>query len=339
MIRVDGSKGEGGGQVLRTATTLSVITKKPIHIFNIRKGRSHPGLKTQHLEGIKTLAVFCNAKLEGAKLGSTEIKFTPGDIFKKELNVKIPTAGSIGLLFQTLKLPLAYAEHPVTVNIDGGATFNKWAPPVLYTKNVLLPLLEKMGYKAKIDIQRHGFYPVGGAKVKITVNPCKSFKPLKLERSKTIKISGISVASKHLEKAKVAERQKESVLKMLSMDYDVKIKTESVDSACPGSGIVLWTETFGASGLGERGKPAEAVGKEAVDDLLKTLKSEAIIDEHLCDQILPFMAIAKGESIITTPKITTHTETNIWTIKQFLDVDFAVKKSGNMFKITCSGSR
>ncbi|MBU0898345.1 MAG: RNA 3'-terminal phosphate cyclase [Nanoarchaeota archaeon] len=338
MIKIDGSYGESGGQILRTSIALSVITKKPIHIFNIRKGRLHPGLKTQHLEGIKALADFCDAKLEGAKIGSTEIKFTPGNAFKKELNVKIPTAGSIGLLFQTLKIPLAYAEYPVTVNIDGGATFNKWAPQVLYTQNILLPLLEKMGYKAKIDIQRHGFYPVGGAKVKITVNPCKSFKPLKLEKSKTIKISGLSIASKHLEKAKVAERQKESVLKMLSTNYDIKIKTESVDSTCPGSGIVLWTETFGASGLGERGKPAEAVGKEAANELLKTLNSEASVDEHLCDQILPFLAIANGESIITTPKITAHTETNIWTIKQFLDVDFAVEKSGNVFKVVCSGS-
>ncbi|MFH1445627.1 MAG: RNA 3'-terminal phosphate cyclase [Nanoarchaeota archaeon] len=338
MIEIDGSYKEGGGQVLRTATAMSVITKKPIHVFNIRKNRSPPGLKTQHLEGLKAVTDFCSAKLEGAKMASTEITFEPGASFKKELNIKIPTAGSIGLLFQILKLPLAYARHPVTVSIEGGATFNKWAPHIPYIQNVLLPTVAKMGYKADISIERHGFYPKGGAKVKIIVHPCKSFKPLKFENKKTKNILGLSITTTHLKKARVAERQKESVLKILGTNYDVKIKTQYVDALCPGSGIVLWAETFGACGLGERGKPAEAVGKEAAEEFLKTLRAEATVDEHLCDQLLPFMALADGESMITTPKITAHTETNIWVIKQFLDVSFDIEKTKKNFKLTCSGS-
>ena len=338
MIEIDGSKGEGGGQILRTATALSVIAQKPVHVFNIRKNRPQPGLKTQHLEGICALSDFCGAKLEGARIGSTEIKLIPGNEFKKELNIKIPTAGSIGLLFQTLKLPLAFAGHPVTVNVEGGGTFNKWAPPVPYTQNVLLPVLRMMGYNAEIEIERHGFYPKGGARARITVQSCKKLRPLRLESFEKPKtINGLSLASEHLAKARVAERQKESVIKLLGTAYDVRIKKEYAVASSPGSGIVLWSKTFGADGLGERGMPAETVGKQAVADIVKTIRAKASVDEHLCDQLIPFMSLAEGESAITASSITAHSETNMWVIKQFLDVEFRVEKGSSNVTVFCSG--
>jgi len=343
MLEIDGSYHEGGGQILRTAAALSVVTKKPIHVFNIRKNRSEPGLKTQHLEGIKALADSCGAKLDGAKIGSTEIRFEPGDLFKKEIDIKIPTAGSIGLLFQTLKIPFLHSKHPVTVNVDGGATFNKWAPPVPYTQHVLLPILEKMGCKIDIEIDKHGFYPVGGAKVKMKFEPCKKIKPLMLEDFGSVKkISGLSVASTHLGKARVAERQAESALKLIEQaGYKTEITSHTIDTKSPGSGIILWVTTtkgaiFGSDILGERGSPAEYIGNEVAKELLKNIETESTTDEHLCDQILPFMALADGESIITTPKITAHSETNIWVIKKFLNASFSVEKQEKNFRIVCS---
>ena len=166
MLEIDGSYCEGGGAILRTALGLSVYTKTPVRIYNIRKGRSNPGLKVQHLSGLLALKELCNAAVSGDKLGSTDVTFKPGDEIKTDLEINISTAGSIGLIFQALKIAAVSADSPVKVNIKGGGTFNKWAPPVIYTQHILLPVVRKMGYRANIEILRHGFYPRGGANVK-----------------------------------------------------------------------------------------------------------------------------------------------------------------------------
>lgn len=328
---------------MRVASALSSVTGKPIHVYNIRKGRPNPGLQAQHLEGLKAVAQLCRGRLEGAELGSEEISFYPGKIQGKELNVKILTAGSIGLLFQTLKLPACMAEKEVKINVSGGATFGKWAPPLLATKNILLPVLEKIGYKAEIKIVKEGFYPAGGAKAEITVLPCKEFKPLVLEsRGKITHIGGISVASNHLQNAKVAERQAreaESFLKKKGLKP--LIKEIYAGAECPGSGIVLWASDgkaiLGGDSIGERGKKAEEVGREAAEGLWKTISSGSTVDEKISDQALIFMAFAKGPSRIVAPRLTNHTKTNIWVIKKFLNVDFETRETGKNVMIACSG--
>ena len=345
MIEIDGSYGSGGGAVLRVASALSAVTGKPVHVFNIRKGRPTPGLKTQHLEGLKAVATLCGGRLEGAEFGSEEIWLHPGKIQGRKLDISVGTAGSTGLLFQSLKLPASQAEKKTTINIKGGATFGKWAPPLLTSKNILLPTLQRMGYKAGIDIEKHGFFPAGGARVSITVSPCKEFKPLELtELGKITHLGGLSVASVHLQKARVAERQARAAEQLLkNKGFQPMIKHMYVQADCPGSGIVLWASDgkvmLGGDRIGERGRKAEDVGRDAAFSLFKVLQSRAAVDEKLSDQLLVFMALARGASSITAPRLTNHAKTNIWAIQKFLDVEFKTKEQAGKVLIECSGKK
>lgn len=337
MIEINGSYLEGGGQILRTATALSAITLKPCRIFNIRASRPNPGLQQQHLQGLKAVAKLSNAELKGAKLGSKEIIFIPKKLKGGEIEIEIPTAGSTGLIFQTLCLPSAFCEEDVYIKIKGGATYGKFAPPMDYIKLVLLRVLEKAGYKCKIEIKKHGFYPKGGAEVEIYIPARQKLTPLILkERGKLLEIKGISVASEFLKRRNVAERQKSAVKNLLEK---AKIEVLYQKTSNPGSGITLagiYENTIlGADALGERGKKAEEVGKEAAEKLLEAMRSEACLDEHASDQVLPFIAIA-GKGEITVSKITKHALTNAWVIEKFLDVKFEFQgKEGESGKIIC----
>lgn len=331
IVEIDGSYLEAGGQIIRTGAALSTITKNPVKIYNIRAGRKKPGLMTQHLEGLKALGRLCNAEIKGAFLESIKIEFYPKEISQKILEINIPTAGSIGLIFQILKLPACFSEKTIEIKIKGGATFGKFAPPVLYMKNVLLPILEKMNYKAEINILKHGFYPKGGAEVNIKVFPCKQFRPLGLTERKELKsIKGISVASDSLKNKKVAERQEESarniIKEVLGIEPEIEIKYDK--TICPGSGIVLFANyentVLGSDGLGELGKPAERVGEEAASQLIKGIKSNACLDRFMADQILPFLALTDSGKI-SVAEITNHCLTNIWVIEKFVPVKFEVK--------------
>ncbi|RJP21824.1 MAG: RNA 3'-terminal phosphate cyclase [Candidatus Abyssobacteria bacterium SURF_5] len=344
MIEVDGSYLEGGGAILRVATALSAITGKPVRVFNVRAGRSKPGLMTQHLESLKAVALLCSGRLDNAFTGSTEIEMHPGRIQPRDISVTIATAGAIGLLFQSVSAPICLADTDVRVSILGGATFARWAPPLPAIQRVLLPLLESMGYPAELEIARHGFFPKGGARVKITGHPSRYRRPLVLtEPGEASIVRGISVASTHLQKAQVADRQARAAGQTLGQaGLKAQVEREYVDAVCPGSGIVLWAETgaraiIGGDSIGERGKPSEQVGEEAANALIETVRSGAAVDEHLSDQLLLFMALAKGRSVITTPRLTGHAKTNMHVIKQFLPVEFEVKEDA-LVRIECSGS-
>lgn len=340
VLEINGSYGSGGGQVLRTSIGLSALLGKPVRVFNIRAGRCNPGLRQQHLQGIRAVADLCSGDLKGAQLGSSEIEFTPGQTNKKEINVKIPTAGSIGLLLQAVLT--ATLKDGANIKIDGGASYGRWAPPITYFEKVLLPVLGMMGYKIELDVLKHGFYPSGGARVEVKACPVKELKPLNLTEQGEVKtIYCLSISSKHLEKARVAERQARATENMMRK-YKVFSKIEYCNSDCPGSALVLYANTstgcvLGSDSLGERGKPAEAVGKEAARSLLDTIRSGAGVDEHLSDQILPFLALSKGSSEILAPRLTRHAETNIWVIGKFLDSEFSVRKEGKLVRISCTG--
>ena len=340
MIKIDGSYLEGGGQILRTASAFSIITKKPCHIFNIRKGRKKPGLMTQHLLGLRALAKLCNGKLEGDKIYSEEIKFFPGEIKEKVLNIEIPTAGSITLILQSL-IPVGI-KNGIKIIFNGGATDTFFSPTLDYFRYVFLEILKRFGLKVKLNVLKRGFYPKGGAKVKVEIYPSQIEPIFLLERGKLEEITIISGASRDLKLKKVAERQIESVIDILSFNNLLKSKVkykkivEYYDTDSSGSQINIigkFTHTImGADNLGEIGKTAEKVGKEAAINFLEELKSESTVDKYLSDQILPYMALA-GKGAIKVKEITSHCKTNIWVIEKFLDKKFKIKDNKISFGV------
>jgi len=332
MIEIDGSYLEGGGEILRTALSLSAVTKKPCHVFNIRKGREKPGLMPQHLLGIRALAQLCRGRLEGDVLGSQEVKFYPGDIDQGEtsLKVKIETAGSITLVLQALIPPALLALSPVKIIFEGGATDTFFSPTIDHFQCVFLKTLEKMGTKLEINILKRGYYPEGGAQVEVIIHPSK-LKNLNLtERGRLKQIKAFSGASESLKDKKVAERQLAGVREVLGkLKLPIEEKTEYYNSQCPGSQVCLIAEfentVIGVDNLGKLGKRAEDVGKEAALELLKEQKSQGCLDKHLADQILPYLALASGKSQIIVSEITNHCKTNIWVIEKFLNRKFKLK--------------
>lgn len=332
MIEIDGSFGSGGGQVLRTAISLSAVTQKSCHISNIRQGRPQPGLAPQHLVGVRTLTQLCGGGVEKDQLRSKEIYFYPGEIKSKNLQVRIKTAGSITLVLQSLLLASLFAPKPLKISFKGGATDTFFSPTIDYFQYVFLKILEKMGAKAKVNISQRGYYPKGGALVQVTINPSK-LKPLNLtQRGKLQKILALSGASTALKNKKVAQRQLAGIRAVIGKtDLPIKEKANYYSTRCPGSQVCLVAQfentLMGADNLGKLGKRAEDVGKEAALQLLEEEKTEAPIDRYLGDQILPYMALAPNKSSISVTKITEHCRTNMKIIEKFLEGKFRLKEN------------
>jgi len=336
MIEINGSYLEGGGQILRTAVSLSAITKKPCRIFNIRKGRPKPGLSTQHLLGLRALAELCNGSLEGDFLESQEIKFWPGNTYKDRVFINIPTAGSITLILQTLILPSLFAPIPIKITFRGGATDTFFSPTIDYFRYVFLKILKQMteigALPVEINILKRGYYPEGGAKVEVSITPSK-LKPINLIESGNFeKILVISGASEFLKEKKVAERQIAGVREVLGkLKLPIEEKVQYYQTQCPGSQICIIAEfentIIGTDNLGKIGKRAEEVGKEAAFQLLKEQKTRTCLDKHLADQILPYMALATKPSRAAVSEITNHCKTNIWVVEKFLDGRFEIKEN------------
>jgi len=343
FLLVDGNYGEGGGSVLRLSSAFSVLTQIPIKIYNIRRNRPNPGLRTQHLVGLQSLAKLCNGKLSETKIGTTELTFEPGKIENKTININISTAGSIGLILQAIQIACINTDIEIKCVISGGATFGKWAPTITYLKKVTFKILERMGLHTKINILKHGFYPRGGAKAEVVIRAQKQIKSIHLNEIGNIcEISGISIGSDFLKKQKVAERQAKSARRFIrdKLKFDCDIRIEYVNSLNPGSGICIWLKTdsgviLGADKVGEKKIRAEIIGQECADFLFNTYKNNATCDTFLSDQLIPFMAMANGSSEFLTTRLTNHTKTNIWLAKQFLKRDFSIDEKDNSVKIVC----
>ncbi|NPA70216.1 MAG: RNA 3'-terminal phosphate cyclase [Crenarchaeota archaeon] len=336
IIEIDGSILEGGGQILRTSLALSALTGRPIRIYNIRAKRSNPGLQAQHLTGVRAVAELCNAKVEGAYKGSMELIFIPGKIRSGKFRFDIGTAGSISLVIQAILPVLVFAPDRVEVEITGG-TDVRWSPPIDYVRYVMLPILSKLGVKAEVIVYRRGHYPRGGGHVKLIVEPVDHLNSIvDVERGEVKEIRGRSHCVK-LPKH-VSERQARAAEEYLrSRGYKVPINIELEyyppdrdPHLGPGSGIVLWAitdrdEILGGDALGEKGKPAEEVGREAAEKLVEDLSTNMAFDRHMGDMLIPYIALAEGYSKIGVAKLTLHTITNVHIVEKILNVKFKVQ--------------
>ncbi len=350
MKVIDGSYGEGGGQILRTALALSAVTLEPVKIINIRAKRRNPGLARQHMTAVKALAELTDAEVEGLALGSRELVFKPRRIKAGRYRFDIGTAGSITLVLQALTPALVYAPGPVELEIRGGTDVS-WSPTVDYFANVFLRFLERMGYRVELELLRRGHYPRGGGIVRVRVPaPPRRLAPLEvLERGEILRIRGRSHCvrlPRH-----VAERQAAAAERLLRSklgDLDIRVEVEHYDPGRdphlgPGSGVALWAETrhslLGADSLGARGKPAEVVGREAAEKLLEDLSRGTALDRHMSDMIIPFLAMADGVSTVTGARYSLHAYTNVWVVKQMLGVEIEVEGSlDEPFRLRVSGS-
>jgi RNA 3'-terminal phosphate cyclase (ATP) len=325
FIEVDGSYGEGGGQILRSAVAISAILSKGVVIKNIRKGRPKPGLSIQHIKSIELAGKLCDASIDGLALGSTEVCFIPKAIVGGLHKLDIGTAGSITLVLQSV-LPIAcFADSPVIFEITGG-TDVKWSPPYDYFKHVTLPALRLFGVNMTTKLIRRGFFPRGDGKAIITLDP-SDIHGADLSLPVQGEIMGVSASSRL--PPHVAERQAKAAreyLKTKGMEVgDIEIDIREEPST--GSSITLYRGLLGASSLGERGIPAEKVGYDAAKNLYEEISSFAAVDEHLADQLIIFMGLAKGSSRVLASSISSHTSTNISVVEQMLGKKFEIIKN------------
>ena len=342
-VEIDGSLGEGGGQIVRTSCALSALTGVSCRISNIRRGRQRPGLRAQHCTALKGLATLCDAKTSPLKVGATEITFTPGTLRDVEVDLDTGTAGSIGLVLQSLLLAGIGLPGPWSALLRGG-TDVPTAPSCDFVKNVKLVLLERMGYRVGLRILRRGYFPKGGGFVRVQLDPPQAglLETLHLpEATETIGAYGVSHASSGLCERKVAEKQRKQAVRGLTdfLHIPSRIGVEYGPSRSTGSGLVVWARTndsvVGASALGTQKKPAEEVANEAVEMLLRTYHTRAAIDPWLGDQILPYMALSRGRSVISVPRLTPHMKTNMWVLQRFLNVRFFCEQEGQRIRIEC----
>lgn len=319
MLDIDGSYGEGGGQVLRTALALSSATMTPVKLRNVRGERDPPGLKPQHLAAVELLGDVADAEVEGASLGSEDVVFEPRGVDSGSYSVDVGTAGSTTLVAGAAVLAAAATEAELQLEVTGG-TDVRWSPPIDYFEHVTLPLLEKAGVEADVEVLRRGHYPEGGGRIRVQVSDV-DLQPLDItHRGELRGIQGrchVSNLPGH-----ITERMAEAARGTLAEeDVDVEIEELDEDADSTGTSIVLWAiyeETvLGASALGECGVPAEEVGETAACRLLEEMDADGTVDGYAADQLAPYLAVSGGE--YHAPEVTSHLETCVWLCRRFLD--------------------
>jgi RNA 3'-terminal phosphate cyclase (ATP) len=336
-VVIDGSTGEGGGQILRTSLTLSCITGKSLHIENIRAARRNPGLAKQHLSCVQAACQICNGQAQGATKGSPVLDFTPGSIRNGDFHFDIGSAGSASLVIQTILPALFLADKPSTVTVKGG-THNPMAPPFDFLDETFLPAISTAGFDGICTLTRHGFFPAGGGKISFNIQPWHKSKGMIIDLcSPNIEphIYGRIYTAKLPEH--VAKRQRklllQSDLKILSVEH-IDVKDSDGPGNCAMIRICNGKRTTVFTAFGMRGKPSEEVISEVVSLSKGFLASEAAADRFLADQLLIYMALAKAGSL-TTNELSSHLKTNIEVIKKFLPIDFNVEKLKQAYRITC----
>ena len=328
-VSIDGAMGEGGGQVLRSSLSLAMLTGTRVEITRIRAGRPKPGLMRQHRMSVEAAATICRGEAEGDDLGSTSLRFPPGRVRAGDYRFAIATAGSANLVLQTILLPLALADGPSTLTLEGG-THNPMAPPFDFLVRTFLPVLARMGAKVTMELDRYGFVPAGGGRIIVRIEPVAKLSPIELvKRGDVTKQSGRVVVA-NLE-GSLAYRQRTALAAAMGWDEDA-IAVDSVRSAGPGNVMQIAIETADhcevITGFGERGTGTEKIVGGMVGEAKHYVESDACVGIHLADQLLLPFAIAGGGRF-TTARVTEHTSTNAKVIESFMPLRVAFEEGAH----------
>ena len=336
MLEIDGSRGEGGGQMVRTSVAMATVTSKPTHLTRIRENRPTNGLSKQHCAAVNAVAEMAGSTVEGNSIGSRELIFLPGKEQVYDIQMNIGTAGSVSLVLQAMFLAARNHKKKLTVDISGGTNV-MWAPPIDSYQHLLFPLMRKMDINADVKIIDRGFYPQGGGRVLATLDPIKEIKPLDIKTlGDLVGIKAVCFSQRLPDW--VTKDMMRSCGDALAPVADVEFEIHKTEGDSRGAGIVLVAEfengMLGSNALTSRGHTADKAGEDAASDLIKEMNSGATMDVHTADQVLPYMAMATGKSGFTVSRISRHLLSQMDTLESFLDVKFGVERKENVYKFT-----
>lgn len=345
MIEIDGAMGEGGGQIVRSAIALAAIVQEDIRLYNIRRGRSNPGLKPQHLNAVKHAAEMCSARVEGLRIGSTEIIFRPGDIRPGKYKIDIGTAGSITLLCQCL-IPIATSTPGEYVFEIRGGSDVPYSPPMDYFRYVFLENLRQMGIDITSDLLRRGYYPRGGGHVIIRINSNGKFGQWPFPAHWEFNPLSFTEVEGHIFISKLPKHISDRIKSAIMTEIAIPLQTKGIkyrikidrfdDTLDPGVGVTLILKSkigvnIGYSILGRRGIRSETIGKTVASEILDYVNNGPNVDVHGCDQYLLYLAVGSG-GVIYTRDITSHARTQIELLKIFKDTKFEIKDISERIK-------
>lgn len=335
MLTIDGSFGEGGGQIIRSSLALSLITGRAFRIYNVRARRERPGLQRQHLTAVNAAAEIGRAKVDGARVGATEFTFVPGEVVPGEYVFDIGTAGSTTLVLQAVLPPLMIAKAPSLLKLAGG-THNLHAPPFEFLQQTFLPLVNRTGPQVSIELERYGFYPPGGGRLNVYIEPSANLQRLDIRERGEIRRRRARALVVNLPLT-IAERELSVVKEQIQWTDDELDVETSRNAHSPGNVLTIELErdelTEIITGMGERGVRAETVAERAVAEMRRYIETNAPVGEHLADQLLIPMALARGGSFLTGP-LSLHTTTNIEIVRKFLPVEITVERTeGDVFEV------
>jgi RNA 3'-terminal phosphate cyclase (ATP) len=339
MLNIDGSIGEGGGQILRTSLALALVTGTPVRIENIRANRSKPGLLRQHLAAAKAIQEI-GAEVDGAELGSRELVVRPGSVAGGDYTFSVGSAGSACLVLQSVLPPLLASGQAAHLTLEGG-THNPFAPPFDFLQRVFAPILSRMGPAVSMKIARRGFYPAGGGRFDVELPAAAPLQPIELiERGERVARCSRAIVA-HLS-GEIAVRELDVVRTKLEWSEEQTSIEQDEDSAGPGNALMLEVEFENVREIctqfGERGRKAESVARRCVNEMRRYLAHSAPVGEHLADQLMIPFAMAGAGAFRTLP-LTQHSRTNLDVIRQFLPVKIDVRETETDVLIEFSSSR
>jgi RNA 3'-terminal phosphate cyclase (ATP) len=335
FLHIDGSYGEGGGQILRSAVSLSCITKKPIKIDNIRKNRKVPGLRFQHLTAMKLLAKICNAKVDGLEVGSTSVSFRPGEVESHTINENIGTAGSISLIFQVLIPVVAISQHRLKLSIIGG-TDVPWSPTSDYTKHVLSEAYSRMGINFSMNVKKRGYYPNGGGIIDLEVFPSKQVLPINLQK-RTTKEANLLTTFSLLSSEQISNEIIQIKSKIAQRGFDVTSAIKNEDALNQGSALLIFsideTSIIGVDSL------LDTKNLKFSDNVVDRFANSNLgVDDQLADMLVLPASLADGMSVITVNEISKHLETNLYVTSEITGCKYGVGKLSKGYEVRVSPS-